>query len=257
MNGKPPAAPQVPPSVQRARQHPQRPGKRGWTGLWRARISGRPGGARRRGHDGGQGRGDHADQDPPEGRHREYDGPLLGTANLSVQGGGAARTARGEKARRYHRAGAGGPAPPDDGDAAGAGGAETTQDDATVVKQGDKGAQSPRATPAPTVFISHAAPKDAVGEPSGPPTYVLAPGTFLPCAVETKMNSEVEGYFTAKVNQNVYDSATHARVLVPQGSTILGQDNSSQLVYGNERMDTISLTLTLPNGRSVELATRR
>jgi type IV secretion system protein VirB10 len=67
------------------------------------------------------------------------------------------------------------------------------------------------------------------------------------------MNSEVEGYFTAKVNQNVYDSATHTRLLVPQGSTILGQDNSSQLVYGNERMDTLSLKLTLPDGRSVEL----
>ena len=67
------------------------------------------------------------------------------------------------------------------------------------------------------------------------------------------MNSEVEGYFTAKVNQNVYDSATHTRVLVPQGSTILGHDNSSQLVYGNERMDTISLTLIPPDGRSVEL----
>ena len=123
----------------------------------------------------------------------------------------------------------------------------------TVVNQGDKGGQPPRATPAPTQFIAHAAPKDAAVQTSGAPAYVLAPGTFLPCAVETKMNSEVEGYFTAKVNQNVYDSATHARVLVPQGSTILGHDNSSQLVYGNERMDTISLTLTLPNGRSVAL----
>ena len=85
------------------------------------------------------------------------------------------------------------------------------------------------------------------------PTYVLAPGTFLPCAVETKMNSEVEGYFTAKVNQNVYDSATHTRLLVPQGSTILGHDNSSQLVYGNERMDTISLTLIPSGGTSVDL----
>ena len=41
MNGKPPAPPappQIPPSVQQARQHPPRPGRRGWTGLWRARI---------------------------------------------------------------------------------------------------------------------------------------------------------------------------------------------------------------------------
>jgi type IV secretion system protein VirB10 len=127
----------------------------------------------------------------------------------------------------------------------------------TVINQGDTGGQRApavqRSTPAPTQFIAHAAPKDPAGEAPLTPASVLAPGTFLPCAVETQMHSEVEGYFTAKVNQNVYDSATHARVLVPQGSTILGQDNSSQLVYGNARMDTISLTLTLPNGRSVEL----
>ena len=67
------------------------------------------------------------------------------------------------------------------------------------------------------------------------------------------MNSEVEGYFTAKVNQNVYDSATHQHLLVPQGSTIVGHDNSSQLVYGNERMDTISLTLIPSGGTSVAL----
>ena len=38
MNGQPPAAPAVPPSVQRARQHPTRPGTPAWTGLWRSRI---------------------------------------------------------------------------------------------------------------------------------------------------------------------------------------------------------------------------
>jgi type IV secretion system protein VirB10 len=42
-------------------------------------------------------------------------------------------------------------------------------------------------------------------------------------------------------------------LLVPQGSTILGYDQSSQLLYGSERMDTISLTLTLPDGRTVDL----
>src|SRR6266853_1387707 len=111
----------------------------------------------------------------------------------------------------------------------------------------------PPATPAPLLFVAHDLRKEAHAAVPKVPEYVLAPSTFLPCAVETKMNSEVEGYFTAKVNQNVYDTATHTRLLVPQGSTILGHDNSSQLVYGNERMDTLSLTLTLPDGRSVDL----
>jgi len=63
----------------------------------------------------------------------------------------------------------------------------------------------------------------------------------------------VEGYFTAKVATNVYDTATGRHLLVPQGSTILGHDQSSTLLYGNERLPTISLTLALPDGRSVDL----
>src|SRR5881296_2124734 len=35
--------------------------------------------------------------------------------------------------------------------------------------------------------------------------------------------------------------------------TILGHDQSSTLLYGNERLPTISLTLALPDGRSVDL----
>src|SRR2546430_1278387 len=67
------------------------------------------------------------------------------------------------------------------------------------------------------------------------------------------MNSDVEGHFTARVSTNVYDTATGRHLLVPQGSTILGHDQSQQLLYGNERLPTISLTLTLPDGRWVDL----
>jgi type IV secretory pathway VirB10-like protein len=63
----------------------------------------------------------------------------------------------------------------------------------------------------------------------------------------------VEGYFTAKVSANVYDTATGRHLLVPQGSTVLGHDQSHVLFYGNERLPTISLTLALPDGRSVDL----
>jgi type IV secretory pathway VirB10-like protein len=84
--------------------------------------------------------------------------------------------------------------------------------------------------------------------------YTLAPGdTKIPCMIETAMNSNVEGYFIAKVTTNVYDTATRQHLLIPQGASILGNDQSSQLLYGDERMDTISLKLTLPDGRTVEL----
>ena len=110
----------------------------------------------------------------------------------------------------------------------------------------------PVRTAAPPLFITHEI-KETPASPKTP-EYQLAPGaTKLPCVVETAINSDVEGYFTAKVSTNVYDTATGQHLLVPQGSTILGHDQSSVLLYGNERLPTISLTLALPDGRSVDL----
>src|SRR5262249_59991482 len=103
------------------------------------------------------------------------------------------------------------------------------------------------------LFVQH-----ELKEPEAPkskvPEYTLAPGASkLPCIVETAINSDVEGYFVAKVSTNVYDTATGRHLLVPQGSSVLGHDQSQSLLYGNERLPTISLTLALPDGRSVDL----
>jgi len=126
----------------------------------------------------------------------------------------------------------------------------------TVIQQ--PGQQTAKVTPpaktsASMLFVQH-----ELKEPEAPmskePAYTLAPGaTKLPCIVETAINSDVEGYFTAKVSTNVYDTATGRHLLVPQGSTILGHDQSQSLLYGNERLPTISVTLALPDGRSVDL----
>src|SRR5712691_5047486 len=122
----------------------------------------------------------------------------------------------------------------------------------TVIQpQQAKAAPVPKPTAA-MLFVAH----DLKEPPPAPKAmeYTLAPGaTKLPCLVETAINSDVEGYFTAKVSANVYDTATGRHLLVPQGSTILGHDQSSTLLYGNERLPTVSLTLALPDGRSVDL----
>jgi type IV secretion system protein TrbI len=126
----------------------------------------------------------------------------------------------------------------------------------TVINQpAQQAAKAPPPTPKPygsMLFVQHdvkdAPPKSTTVE------YELAPGaTKLPCIIETAINSDVEGYFTAKVSTNVYDTATGRHLLVPQNSTILAHDQSSTLLYGNERLPTISLTLALPDGRSVDL----
>ena len=114
-------------------------------------------------------------------------------------------------------------------------------------------AKPPEKRPAPMLFYQKDV-KDEVSKVSAVTEYVLAPGaTKFPCVIETAMNSDVEGYFTAKVSTNIYDTATGRHLLVPQQSTILGHDQSSTLLYGNERLPTISLTLALPDGRSVDL----
>jgi type IV secretory pathway VirB10-like protein len=104
---------------------------------------------------------------------------------------------------------------------------------------------------APMLYVSH----DLKEAPPGPKAheYVLAPGGYLPCILETKIVSDVEGYFVCRVSANVYDTKLGKHLLVPQGSKILGNDQANDLVYGSNRMDTVSLTLSLPDGRSVDL----
>src|SRR5262249_7154140 len=123
---------------------------------------------------------------------------------------------------------------------------------ATVVPPQAPKAEPPKKVPGAMLFVSHEV-KDGMGTAHAL-EYTLAPGsTKLPCILETAINSDVEGYLTCRVSTNVYDTATGRHLLVPQGSTILGHDQSQQLLYGNERLPTLSLTLALPDGRSVDL----
>jgi type IV secretion system protein VirB10 len=125
----------------------------------------------------------------------------------------------------------------------------------TVIQPGQHQATkvTPPARPgASMLFVEHQV-KEPEEKTSKVPEYTLAPGSKIPCLVETAINSDVEGVFTTKVSTNVYDTATGRHLLVPQGSTVLAHDQSQSLLYGNERLPTISLTLALPDGRSVDL----
>ena len=101
------------------------------------------------------------------------------------------------------------------------------------------------------LYVSHDVPTRPEVLPN---TYTLAEGaTKIQCQMETEMNSEIPGVFTAKVTSHVYDTETGQQLLIPQGSTILGQYDSGQLLYGNERIPTWTLSAALPDGRSVDL----
>jgi type IV secretory pathway VirB10-like protein len=87
-----------------------------------------------------------------------------------------------------------------------------------------------------------------------PDAHRLAAGQKLPCTVETSVNSDVtDSYFTAKVRNDIFDTDTGHFLLVPQGSTIVGKYHSSQLLFGNERLPTTSLRLSILGRDSVEI----
>jgi len=86
------------------------------------------------------------------------------------------------------------------------------------------------------------------------PLYTLAPGSSkISCVVEAKQNSDVQSVGTLIVTANVFDSLSHRRLLIPQGSVILATYKSNSLVYGNQRLPEYSTILTLPNGTTKEL----
>jgi hypothetical protein len=92
----------------------------------------------------------------------------------------------------------------------------------TIVVQPQQG-QAAKVAPAPKpnaamLFVAHEL-KDPSPKPSAL-EYTLAPGaTKLSCIIETAINSDVEGYFTAKVSTNVYtrprDAISWCRRAVP------------------------------------------
>ena len=121
-------------------------------------------------------------------------------------------------------------------------------------------APAPQAAPAPKPVIprhrdmGYLAFAQAEEKTDAEPLYALAPGDAkIGCTVEAKQNSDVESIGTVKVTVNVFDTDSRRRLLIPQGSTILVQYQSRNLVYGNQRLPEHSTILTLPNGTTKEL----
>lgn len=65
--------------------------------------------------------------------------------------------------------------------------------------------------------------------------YEVMAGTFIPATLETGLNSELPGYSTALVRQNVYDTVTGTFLLIPKGTRILGK-YESKVAYGQKRL---------------------
>jgi type IV secretory pathway VirB10-like protein len=113
-----------------------------------------------------------------------------------------------------------------------------------------KPAVAPTIKRSPMLLISHE--RKAREEADNSPLTV-SPGTWIPAILETTLHSEIEGSLTLRTRRPVMDSVTGQHVVIPQGQSIVARDTSSALLFGNERIPTFAVSLSLPGGRSIDL----
>ena len=82
--------------------------------------------------------------------------------------------------------------------------------------------------------------------------HTLLAGSVIPAALITGIRSDQPGLVTAQVTQNVHDSLTGRRLLIPQGARLIG-DYQSDVGFGQRRVMLAWNRLILPDGRSILL----
>ncbi|MDV4158829.1 MULTISPECIES: IncP-type conjugal transfer protein TrbI [Rhizobium] len=81
----------------------------------------------------------------------------------------------------------------------------------------------------------------------------LKRGSVIPATLITGLNSDLPGRITAQVSQNVYDSATGYRLLIPQGAKLFGRYDS-KVSFGQERVLVVWTDLIFPNGSTLQIS---
>ena len=82
--------------------------------------------------------------------------------------------------------------------------------------------------------------------------YVVQAGTMLPLVLETGVNSDLPGFVRGRFARPVYDTPTGEHLLIPAGTTVVGE-YSSDVRFGGERAQVVWTRLLLPNGDSLPL----
>jgi type IV secretion system protein VirB10 len=89
-----------------------------------------------------------------------------------------------------------------------------------------------------------------VQHPTSP--YIIQAGWVINAALAKGMKSDLPGDVHAQVTEAVYDSPTGHYLLIPQGSMLEGK-YSSQVSFGQTRMQVVWTRLIFPNGNSISL----
>lgn len=82
--------------------------------------------------------------------------------------------------------------------------------------------------------------------------YEVKTGSIIPVTMWTKVNSDNPGSILAITRETVFDSLTGTVKLIPMGTKLYGQ-YSSEVAFGQERVQIVFNRMTLPNGKSINL----
>lgn len=82
--------------------------------------------------------------------------------------------------------------------------------------------------------------------------FELKAGAIIPAVLITGINSDLPGYITAQVRENVFDTVSGKHLLIPQGTRMIGVYDS-KIQYGQGRVMTVWTRLIFPNGNSIDL----
>lgn len=82
--------------------------------------------------------------------------------------------------------------------------------------------------------------------------FELKRGSVIPATLITGINSDLPGRITAQVSQNVYDSATGHRLLIPQGTKLFGRYDS-KVSFGQSRILVVWSDIIFPNGSTLQI----
>lgn len=81
---------------------------------------------------------------------------------------------------------------------------------------------------------------------------VVQQGTFIPAILLSAINTDLPGPILAQVTQNIFNTSTGKHLLIPQGTKIIGEYNSS-VSNGQQRAQVVWTRLMFPNGSSLDL----
>jgi type IV secretion system protein VirB10 len=87
---------------------------------------------------------------------------------------------------------------------------------------------------------------------AAPSPYLLSAGSIISASLITGLRSDLPGLITAQVTENVYDSPTGRKLLVPQGARLVGSYDSV-VAFGQKRALVVWQRIMMPDGSSLRI----